>query len=361
MAMSQVEKIRKEAEEIMKGTGTPSPIVEDPKPVVDPKPDEKVVDPPPVVDPAVKVEDPIPSPNPDPNAPVVEAQIDWKAKYDELKALYDADNSDTWKRKWATADGMLKAQGPRDAAKIKELQTAMAGHGDALKAKDAEIAKLAEAVKTQQKAVDPKILELKEKFGEDNPMVMMLEEIMRKNDNLEKLVKEKKVPDPLPEAKPDPSPSPAPGPADDPEQKFFEALNMAVPEWEAINANPVFLEALKGTEPTTGMTYQELLDYHYSKGNVTGVAAIFTKLAPAPGNGGKPKPTGEFKGIEEIVDPAIKGGGKPPAEKPKFDRAKSEKRIADYQRRGNPERLTKEEFDKFFKEYSEAFMAGRVT
>jgi gas vesicle protein len=281
----------------------------------------------------------------------------------------DSENTDTWKRKWATADGIAKAAGPRLAAKIRDLQDLVDGNSNALRDKDAAIAdlqgKLAEAMKAQPDELDTTIAGLKEDFGPENKMVLAMEK-------QQKLIKalQSKVSEP---AKAAPVADVPRETVDDPQSKFWYQVNMAVPDFDEINGmtdetgkavtqpKEGWIELLNTVEPVSGKKYREIAVDHMSRGNVAGVKNLVELYKAKKPVAAVVAPTGKFKGVDEMIEPTTKGGQTVLTEKPTFSRAESLERIADFQRRGNPRKETRDEFNKWFGDYTNAISDKRVT
>lgn len=70
------------------------------------------------------------------------------------------------------------------------------------------------------------------------------------------------------------------------EQTFLQALTAAVPDWQAINSQPAWIQWLRQTDPIFGSSRQEALNKASEAADAQRVAAIFNAykltLAPAP-------------------------------------------------------------------------------
>jgi hypothetical protein len=70
-------------------------------------------------------------------------------------------------------------------------------------------------------------------------------------------------------------------------QKFFDDLAAAHPDWEAVNADPAWLQWLTEDDETSGLVRQDILDRHNATQNVAKVAKMFSDFKKARA---KPQP-----------------------------------------------------------------------
>lgn len=127
------------------------------------------------------------------------------------------------------------------------------------------------------------------------------------------------------------------------EERYFSELEKAVPDWKQINGgdgipqDPKFTELLTQTVPFQDYTYNDLLQYHHSNGNVAKVAEIFKAVkreaAPAPVVTADP--------LEKMLEPERTGKGTAP---PMSTTKKT---------------FTKEEVQKFDNDYM-LYQSGRI-
>lgn len=107
------------------------------------------------------------------------------------------------------------------------------------------------------------------------------------------------------------------------EEKFFERLAQAVPEWEAINTNDRFIGWLQEVDPIYGVPRKVALDNARDQLDVTRVINIFRAFAgPATSAPAAPSP------VDKQVSPRAGAGNSAPAQvtKPVF----TQKQIADF-------------------------------
>lgn len=127
------------------------------------------------------------------------------------------------------------------------------------------------------------------------------------------------------------------------EERYFSELEKAVPDWKHINGgdgipqDPKFTELLTQTVPFQDYTYNDLLQYHHSNGNVAKVAEIFKAVkreaAPTPAVTADP--------LEKMLEPERTGKGTAP---PMSTTKKT---------------FTKEEVQKFDNDYM-LYQSGRI-
>lgn len=112
------------------------------------------------------------------------------------------------------------------------------------------------------------------------------------------------------------------------EQRFYAELDKAVPEWRSLNGEgdkppaPEFAQLLMQTVPFQDYTYNDLLQYHHERGNVTKVAEIFKAVQV-----GQPviPPAPKVNPLEQMLEPdRTQKGVTPPATENKKTFTKAE-------------------------------------
>lgn len=92
-------------------------------------------------------------------------------------------------------------------------------------------------------------------------------------------------------------------------ERFYDRLTQAVPDWQAVNANQVFLDRLGDFVPYQTYTYQQLLDDAAGRHDSETVARIFTDLRPTKEE--RPK----RKTLSDLAEPKTKPAGSIPKQK----------------------------------------------
>ena len=91
------------------------------------------------------------------------------------------------------------------------------------------------------------------------------------------------------------------------EEKFFDKLATAVPDWEAVNANPDWLGWLQESDPFTGAPRQALLNDARQKLDTGRVAAMFDAFKATQGVSAKPSaPNPELR--RQVSPPKSRAG-----------------------------------------------------
>lgn len=107
--------------------------------------------------------------------------------------------------------------------------------------------------------------------------------------------------------------APAAPTVDNEDAAFYDYLNKVLPDWEKQNADPEFLEWLKGLDPVAGQTRQELLLGASARKDAIHVASIFTAYRSATQaasnvfQGGAPETDGVT--LESLAAPTSSGVG----------------------------------------------------
>lgn len=314
--------------------------------------------------------------------PAVQDTTDWKAKYDEISAAYEK-----LKQSHAVLQGKTYAEVPRVNAENKSLREQLGqaqGELEAISAsKDAEIEalnqKIAELSKVAPAAQMPMAKnagyeKLKAEHGEDiaDTILEMISPYEAQINDLKTQLAEAKKPAPK-EVPAAPASAPAGTASEGQAEDFYTQVFLEVPDWTAINGNkeegippdpnwPVFLET---KDPITGYKYRTVAMTAMEKGNAAEFVRTFKafKGAPAAKPATKPAATGEFsKELENQIDPATIGGGKPAPTtvKPTYPRAEMDRFYEDYRKGRLVGKMTQEEISAKMLEYEIADDEGRI-
>lgn len=280
--------------------------------------------------------------------------------------------------RYAAVNGKYMAEVPRYKTEIERLKPFEALVAE----KDAEIAQLkAKATSTGTSSPGAKPSELfdkaieraRDEHGDDiadvlvdfaAPMETLINDLKTKLQTATTELEELKKNPPAAAA------APATG-TESPEESFYKNLTLRIPDWPEINKDPKWLEFLAKPEPTSGLSYQELLNLHHGNGNVGGdgktfgVADIFDryrKSAPVSTSTTTAKSEG-FEALAEHVDPSTVAGENTTSakEKPKIiPKAEVDQFFDTLKKRPQDLRMTQAEILAKQAEYDQADLEGRV-
>jgi hypothetical protein len=303
-----------------------------------PAPQEPAVPQNPPAPPASPEPTPAPSPAPTP-APV------------------DDPNSDSWKQKYSTLQGVLAAESRR--------------HATEKQAQDTRIANLEAEITALKKGPAPAPVAPAAQFSQDEidrfgPELLNL--VTAKASNLAEEIVTRKLAEFAPRIEQVANQVKSVGQTvyDDKEQEFWGELRKAVPDFDAVNVSPGFLAWLGQEDDASGERRQVLLDKHAARLDYTRVVKLFnafkkeaglTEPAPAPVSAPAP--------AAPPISPSPRtvgtgGSGSTPRE-PEAPSVKRSEIAAHYRRSSSdPTYRTKPEYTAMEQRIFQAQAAGRV-
>jgi hypothetical protein len=153
------------------------------------------------------------------------------------------------------------------------------------------------------------------------------------------------------------------------DERYFNALDARIPDWEAVNDTQHFVDWLKNQDKLSGETYYNLLAYAHQQRDVGRVVEIFrvykpelivdSPAAPAPSTPKPQQPSGRID-PHELAAPVTSAPApapSTPAQGPIWTQADVNK-LYDDKVKG---RTSQADFDRLEKQYHQALLEGRVS
>lgn len=193
-----------------------------------------------------------------------------------------------------------------------------------------------------QQAPEGDLAQLRDEYGDQDPMVKALEAERERANRLEQTVQQLQG-----------------SQRESAEEQFWSDLNAQVPDWEQINARQDFLEWLNLADPMSGEIRDTLLQRHQQNGDGKRAAAIFDAFLTEHPQArqalrGEPKP--QQPGVESQVEPKRTRTEPEPEQPPVYPLSEYQKFMQDVSKG----RYSKAEADKWQREYANAIAEGRI-
>lgn len=143
-------------------------------------------------------------------------------------------------------------------------------------------------------------------------------------------------------------------------QQFYSQLAQAMPDWQARNEDPGFLEWLSQPDEFSGVQRQMILNHAADQNDVDRVVRIFQSYKATPGQAESPAPTRQ-KELERQVSPSrARGSGASPQADQRGKKVWSQAEIGNFYDGLARGRYSQEDATKIESEINHAVAEGRV-
>jgi DNA-binding protein YbaB len=239
-----------------------------------------------------------------------------------------------WKHRYHVIQGKYNAEVPRLQESVRQMQASMQQMSEQLRASTAakplitpeEVTNYGEGLtdyikRASREALAPVVAQIEQRMGAFDAIPKHVETLQQRTFDTQRAA-------------------------------FFAGLNSSVPDWEAVNTTPAFLQWLEQVDPLARRTRQSMLEAAQNDFDVNGVAAFFHQWKATQGSASRP--------AEAPIVPPQGQNNPPPVNQQTAKKIWTEQEIAQFYDAVRRNRVPKADVERIEQEINVAAQEGRV-